>query len=163
MMMLRKYLQTLKKKIKEIYKQFKFPKNMIMTMHDKWVYDNSTLCHICNEELGEDRVHDQCHLSGNFSGAAHIVCNLKYKVSKFFPVVFHKRSDYDSHIFIKTLGNSERDIYCISNNEENYISFTKQFIVDKFVNKEGKEVNIKRQLGYIDSLRLMAASLDKLS
>ena len=31
---------------------------MTMTLHDKLVYDNSTLCHICNEELGEDRVCD---------------------------------------------------------------------------------------------------------
>ena len=50
---------------------------MIMTMHDKMAYDNSTLCHICNEELGEDRVRDHCHLSGTFRGAAHEVCNLK--------------------------------------------------------------------------------------
>ena len=45
-------------------------------MHDKMVYDNSTLCHICNEELGEDRVRDHCHLSGKFRGADHEVCNL---------------------------------------------------------------------------------------
>ena len=138
-----------------------FPKGMIMTMHDKLVYDNSTLCHICNEELGNDRVRDHCHLSGKFRGAAHEVCNLKYKIPKFFPVVFHNLSGYDSHIFIKTLGKSEGDISCIPNNEENYISFTKQFIVDKFVNNEGKEVNVKREL--IDSLRFMASSLDKLS
>ena len=58
-------------------------------MHDKMVYDNSTLCYICNEELGETRVHDYCHLSGKFRGPAHDVCNLKYKVPKFFLVVFH--------------------------------------------------------------------------
>ena len=52
---------------------------------------------------------------------------------------------------------------CISNNEENYISFTKQVIVNKFVNEEGKEVNVKRELSYIDCLRFMASSLDKLS
>ena len=98
-------------------------------MHDKLVYDNSTLCHICNDELGEDRVRDHCHLSGE-------ICNLKYKVPKFSSVVFHNLSGYDSHLFIKTLGNSEGDIFCIPNNEENYISFTKQVIVDKFVNKE---------------------------
>ena len=126
-------------------------------------YVNSTLCHICNEELGEDRVRDHCHLSGKFSGAAHEICNLKYKVPKFFPVVFHNLSGLDSHLFIKTLGNSEGDISCISNNEENYISFTKQVIVDKFVNKEGKEINVKRELRFIDSLRFMASSLDKLS
>ena len=107
-------------------------------MHDKTAYDNSTLCHICNEELGNDRVRDHCHLSGKFRGAAHEICNLKYNVPKFFPVVFHNLSDYDSHLFIKTLGNSKGDISCISNNEENYIFFTKQVIVDKFVNEEEK-------------------------
>ena len=100
--------------------------------------DNSTLCHTCNEELGKDRVRDHCHLSGKFRGAAHEVCYLKYKVPKFFPVVFHNLSGYDSHIFIKTLQNRKGDISCIPKNEENYISFTKQVIVDKCVNKVGK-------------------------
>ena len=111
-------IETLEKNIKEIYKKFKFPKSMIMTMHDNLVYDNSTLCHICNEELGKDRVRDHFHLSGKFRGAAHEVCNLKYKVPQFFPVVFHNLSGYDSHIFIKTLGNSEGDISYKPNNEE---------------------------------------------
>ena len=71
-------------------------------------------------------------------------------------------SIYDSHVFIKTLGNSEGYISCIPNNEENYISFTKQVIFDKFVNEEEKEVNEKRELRFIDSLRFMASSLDKL-
>ena len=31
-------------------------------MHHKLVYDNSTLCHIFNEELSEDSVRDHCHL-----------------------------------------------------------------------------------------------------
>ena len=129
---------------------------MIMIIHDKLVYDNFTLCHICNEELGKDRVRDHCHLSGKFTGAANEVCNLKYQVQKFFPVVFHNLSGYDSHLFIKTVGNREGDISRIPNNEENYISFTKQVIVGKFVNKEGEE------LRFIDSLKFMAASLDKL-
>ena len=42
-----------------------------MTMHDKLVYENTTLCYICNEELGKDRVHAHCHLTGTFRGAAH--------------------------------------------------------------------------------------------
>ena len=132
-------------------------------MHDKMAYDNSTLCHICNEELGKDRVSDHCHLSGKFRGATHEVCNLRYKVQKFFPVVFHNLSGYDSHLFIKTLENSEGDISYIPNNEENYISFTKEVIVDKFVNEKGKDVNVKRELRFIDNLRFMASSLDNLS
>ena len=67
MMMLRKYLWThLKRTFKDIYKKFKFPKSMIITMYDKTAYDNSTLCHTCDEELGKDRVRDHCHLSGRF-------------------------------------------------------------------------------------------------
>ena len=100
---------------------------------------------------------------GKFRGAAHEACNLKYRVPKFFPVIFHNLSGYDSHLFIKTFGNSEGDISCIANNEENYISFTKQVIVDKFVNEEGKEVYVKRELRFIDSLIFMASSLRKLS
>ena len=79
--------------------------------------------------------------------------------SNVFPVIFHNFSGYVSHL----LGNSEGNSSCIPNIEENYISFTKQVIVDKFVNKEGKEVNVKRELKFIDSLRFMAASLDNIS
>ena len=132
-------------------------------MHDKLVYDNSTLCDICNEELGKDRERHQFHLYGKFRSAAHEICNLLYKVPKFFPVVFHNLSGYGSHLFIKTLGNSEGDISCIPNYDENYISFTKQVVVDKFVNEEEKQVNVKRELRFIDSLRFMATSLEKLS
>ena len=74
---------------------------MIRTMHDKTAYDNSTLCPICNDELGKDRVRDQCHLSGKFRGAAHEICNLKYKFPKFFSVLFHNFSGYDCHLVIK--------------------------------------------------------------
>ena len=105
---------------------------------------------------------DHYHLSGKFRGAANEVCNVKYKIPKFFPVVFHNLSGYDSNLFI-TLKNSKAYISCIPDNEENYISFTKQVIVDKFVNEEGKEVNVKRELRFIDSLRFMAISHDKLS
>ena len=44
------FMDTLEKNIKDIYKKFKFQKNMIMTRHDKFVYENSTNCHISNEE-----------------------------------------------------------------------------------------------------------------
>ena len=94
-------MDTLEKNIQDIYKKFISPKDMMVTRHDELVYDKSTNCPICNEELGEDRVRDYCHLSCKFRGAAHEVCNLKYKVRTFFLVVFHNLSSYDSHLFIK--------------------------------------------------------------
>ena len=79
------FIDTLERTSKKFTKKFKFPKSMIMTMHDKWIYDNFTLCHICNEELSKDRVNDHCHLPGKFKGAAHDVCNLKIQGFQVFP------------------------------------------------------------------------------
>ena len=67
------FMDTLEKNIKE-YDNDKY---------DKLAYDNCTLCHICNEEHGEDRVRDYCHLSGKFRGTANEVCNLTYKDTRF--------------------------------------------------------------------------------
>ena len=95
------FIDTLEENIKENYKKCKFSKSMIMTMQDKLIYDNSTLCHICNEEIGKDSVRDHCHLSGKFRGTAHEVWNQKYKVPTFFPVVFHNLSGYDCHYILE--------------------------------------------------------------
>ena len=57
-------------------------------MHDKLAYENTTRCHICNEELGKDRVRDHCYLTGKFRGAAHEGCNLKYKFQSSFQLYF---------------------------------------------------------------------------
>ena len=105
-------------------------------MQDKLIYNNSNLCHICNEELGEDRVRDHCHLSGKFRDAAHAVCKLKYKVSRFFPVAFHNSSGYDSHLFIKTLGNSEGDISCIPNNQSTFRSRSRSSLTNLLIRKD---------------------------
>ena len=76
--------------------------------------------------------------------------------------MFHNLSGYASHLFIKSLGNTEGEISCKPNNEENCISFAKQIKVDQFLNKDGKEGNVKGELKFIDSLKFMAAGLDEL-
>ena len=163
------FIKSLEEDIKEIYNRFKKPKKMVMTREDEINYEKATICHICEEELDEEtddenyrKVRDHCHLTGKFRGAAHSICNLKYRLPKFYPVIFHNLSGYDSHLFIKNLGKSEGKINCIPNNEEKYISFTKQILVDKFINKEGKEKEVKRDIRFIDSFKFMATSLDSL-
>ena len=164
------FVDRLEENIKQIYKQFKFSKKMIFTKADAKVYTDATTCHICGGEFSEGnvkddnaKVRDHCHLSGKFRGAAHNKCNRKYKRPKFFPVVFHNLSGYDSHLFIKKLrGDNGEKINCIPNNEEKYISFSKEVIVDKY-EKDGKEKLVKRQLRFIDSFRFMPSSLDALS
>ena len=163
------FIESLESDIKEIYNKFKIPKKMVMTPEDEIEYMNSNICHICKGKIGDNvddqrykKVRDHCHLTGKFRGAAHNICNLNYRLPKFYPVIFHNLSGYDSHLFIKNLGKSEGKIDCIPNNEEKYISFTKEIIVDKFINKKGEEKEVKRDLRFIDSFKFMATSLDSL-
>ena len=163
----RLFIESLEKDIKEIYNKFKIPKKMVMTQEDEIDYEKATNCHICEGKLKktddkDKKVRDHCHLTGKFRGAAHNKCNLKFKIPKFYPVIFHNLSGYDSHLFIKNLGKSEGKIDCIPCNEEKYISFTKEIIVDKFINEEKKEVEVKRKIRFIDSFKFMATSLDSL-
>ena len=77
-------------------------------------------------------------------------------------MVFHNLSGYDSHLFIKNLGFSEGNIDCIPNNEEKYISFTKNIQVGSYTNKKGEIKPLHHQARFIDSFKFMAASLDSL-
>ena len=77
-------------------------------------------------------------------------------------MIFHNLAGYDAHLFIKNLGKTEGEIDCIPNNEEKYISFTKKIIVDTFTNKEGEEIEVKRDLRFIDSFKFLLTGLDKL-
>src|SRR6218665_576416 len=158
-----KFVDSLEENIKQIYSRSKFIKKMIFTKEDARNFKAATLCHICGGELSTDRVRDHCHLSGKYRGAAHNSCNLNYTLPKFVPVVFHNLSGYDSHLFVKKLrgGNGEK-IKCIPNNEEKYISFSREVVVDKF-SKKNKEITVKRELRFIDSFKFMASSLDALS
>ena len=102
-------------------------------------FNKSTNCWICNGLLGEDRVRDHCHFTGKFRGAAHNICNLKFKKPKFTPVFFHNLSGYDSHLFVTKLGKSEGDITCIPNNEEKYISFSKLIQIGTYLDRYKKK------------------------
>ena len=137
-------------------------KKIIFGKKEKERFDKETKCWICNEEFDDDiKVRDHCHFTGRYRGAAHNSCNLKYRKPNFTPVVFHNLSGYDSHLFIKNLGFSERNIDYIPNNEERYISFTKRIQVGSYT-KKGETKPLHHQIRFIDSFKLMAISLDKL-
>ena len=73
-------------------------------------YNKQKVCHICRKEFNTDdsdkkyhKVKDHFHYTGKYRGAAHDICNLRYKTSKEIPVVFHNGSTYDYHFIIKSL------------------------------------------------------------
>ena len=69
-----------------------------------------------NLMIWQKKVRDHCHFTGKYRGAAHNICNLRFKKPKFTPVIFHNLSGYDSHLFVNNLGKSEGNIKCIPNN-----------------------------------------------
>ena len=70
------------------------------------------------------KVRDHCHYTGKYRGAAHDTCNLRYKIRKEIPVVFHNGSTYDYHLIIKELAEKfEGQFECLGENTEKYITF----------------------------------------
>ena len=140
------------------------PKKIIFTREDEKQFKTSSDCWICGEELGNDRVRDHCHYTGRYRGAAHNSCNLKYSKPKGVPVFFHNLTGYDSHLFIKNLGSSnpKENIECIPNNEEKYITFTKNIIVGQYTNKKGEVKDKTFKIVFKDSNKFMRPSIEAL-
>ena len=158
------FVDMLEKDILQIHHEFDFSKPMVYTDINKADFENARSCWICKKNFKKDdkKVRDHCHFTGKYRGAAHDSCNRLYRKPKFTPIIFHNLTGYDSHLFIKNIGRSEGKINCIPNNEEKYISFSKTIVVDKYVDKDGKEKEIKHDLRFIDSFKFMATSLDNL-
>ena len=162
------FCKRLEIETRDIYdKYFKniIPMKITRTDLDEW--SQTDVCHICEETIGDSdiKVKDHCHLTGKYQGAAHQICNLKYKEPSFIPVVFHNLSGYDAHLFVKELGVSSGKINCIANTEEKYISFTKEILMETVVEKkkgEEKEREIYLNNRFIDSFKFMSCGLDSL-
>ena len=156
------FVRNLEKDIREIYEKLKFKKSMVpLSDLEKYKHWVASVCHICETPLLLDKVRDHCHLTGKYR-AAHNQCNLNFKLPKFYPVIFHNLSGYDTHMFIKDLAETPGEINCISKTEEDYISFSKTITVDTFV-KDDKEIHVKRDIRFLDSFRFMQSSLAKLA
>ena len=76
--------------------------------------------------------------------------------------MFHNLSGYDTHLFIKELGKHSKDIGVIANSKEDYITFSVNIVVDKYINKEGNEKDKLIEFRFFDSFKLMASSLNSL-
>ena len=131
-------------------------KKMIpLTIKEKIHYNEQEICYICKKEFDNNdkkryKVRDHCHYTGKYRGAAHNICNLRYKVPREIPVVFHNGSIYDYHSIIKELvkefdGNFE----CLGENTEKYIIFSTS--IKKKI--ENKDIEITYKIKFIDSYR----------
>ena len=57
--------------------------------------------------------------------------------------------------------NPEERLECIPNNEEKYISFSKEIVLCHITDEEGEGKPVKPEIRFIDSFRFMPTSLKK--
>ena len=134
-----------------------------LTIKEKMHHSEQKICYICEQEFNKDykkhKVRDHCHYTGKYRGAAHNICNLRYKIPKEIPVVFHNGSLYDYHFIIKELVKEfEGNFECLGENTEKYITFSAP--IKKKI--ENKDIEITCKIKFIDSYRFMSTSLLKL-
>ena len=144
-------------------------KEIILTNEEKESYENQEVCYICEKEFCTDKnnkkefksyckVRDHCHYTGKYRGAAHSSCNLRYKIPKEIPVIFHNGSTYDYHFIIKELAKEfEGNFECLEESTEKYITLS---VPIKKEHDNGKTTIYK--LEFIDSFRFMSSLLSSL-
>ena len=119
-----------------------------------------------NDNKKYHKVRDHSHYTGKYRGAAHDICNLRYKIPKKIPVVFHNGSTYDYHFIIKELAEEfEGEFECLGENKEKYITFSgpiKKEITKKDKDGNDKATKISYKIKFIDSFRFMSTSLSNL-
>ena len=148
---------------------------MVFDEEARKLHESQDTCYACGDpfddnDKGEIKVRDHCHSTGKYRGALHSKCNLKLRRSRTIPVFFHNLTGYDCHLFVKRLADNKGNVGCIPRNEEKYITFNKDVLVDTIVkeeeNEEGetkvKEVNIYSRLKFVDTMNFMNTSLEKL-
>ena len=77
---------------------------------------------ICKQELNADKVKDHCHVTGKFRGAAHNKCNLKLRIPRKLPIMFHNLQGYDRYITFKELNSFAVYIAVIPKCIDKYLS-----------------------------------------
>ena len=128
-------------------------------------YRRSTKCHICYKPftLKDPKVRDHCHYTGLYRGPTRSLCNLRYKIPSYIPVMFHNLSGYDAHLFIRESGGHASDMEVIAKDKEDYISSSIKVPVDSYIDKNGEEKDKLIELRFIDSFKFMSSSLDSLT
>ena len=78
-----------------------------LTSEEKKLHCKQKVCYICKKEFRNDnddgiasnkkyqKVRNHCHYTGKYRGAAHDICNLRYKTPKEIPIAFHDGFTYD--------------------------------------------------------------------
>ncbi len=169
------FVETLTEDLKPVYKILKSSKPIVITKSEENRHEKTESCYACGIKFGATRINektkkeekvtkcaDHCHITGKYRGAACDKCNLRMRVPKFVPVLFHNLEGYDAHLFVKSLGLEEGDMKCIPKTDEKYISFSKNIPMETIVLDNGKEKTNCLEIRFLDSFKFTLKSLDSL-
>ena len=132
-------------------------KDMIpLTKKEEKHHNKQKVCYICKREFHTDnidkkhyKVKDHCHYTRKYSGAAHNICNLRYRIPKEIPIVFHNGSTYDYHFIIKELVKEfDENFECLCENTEKYITLSVP--INREIKNKNKIIEITYQIKFID-------------
>ena len=145
----------------KIYNDFyRRPKPLRLTKQEQEDFGSATFCHICHQDLNNDKVRDHCHFTGTYRGAAHNSCNLQCRKPLILPVIFRDLQGYDARLFVKQLARLKGGLSCIPSRGEKYISFSKKVKVDEYKSrKNGEIVSLNFEIRFIDSFKFLQTSL----
>ena len=91
-----------------------------MSTEDEENYQNSNDCWICNEKIIKDKVRDHSHIIGKYRGSAYRQSNVKLKITRTLPIIFHNLEGYDGHLIFRELNKfKDIDIQVIPNQVKN--------------------------------------------
>ena len=153
-----------------------------LTKEEEKIYCDQKVCYKCQKGFSIDddsvalngvtlnkkynKVRDRCHYTGKYRGAAHNICNFRFKAAKEIPAVFHNGSAYDYHFLIKEQAEEFKGQFkCFGENAEKYISLSvpiKKQITK--IDKDGNDkiVDISYKIKFIHRFRFKSCSLSKI-
>lgn len=166
----------------ELTQLHKSTNDIIISIDDAIKHNIATHCENCKMQFtceeGEEKrdaedkenqvikVMHHDHITGNFISSLCSKCNFKFQYRKFLPVYIHNLKGYDAHLFINSLykyGQTERDVSCIPNNEERYISFSKVIKVGEAFSKKDKCMKpVMYEIRFLDTIAFMNSSIESL-
>ena len=130
---------------KKVMKKY-FNKNLIISAKEEHLFQQSRSCWICKKLIDndEEKVKDDCHVTGQFSGAAHLDYNITFQLTKTVPVIFHNLRGYNNYLIFNELDKFDVKINVILNELENYVAF------------------LYKNLVFNDSMQFINSSLEKI-
>lgn len=175
----KQFIETLEMYAKKSYDLIKLkskPTDIIMSAKEEREHNYCKKCLNCSHVFDKEnkldiimriyKVRHHDHITGKFISTLCNKCNLKFQYKPFLPVYLHNLKGYDSHLFVNALNKygqiDDCEISCIPNNEEKYISFSKNIKVGTYINAEGIEKPVSFEIRFLDTIAFMNSSIDSL-